>query len=360
MNILKRLTVVLISALVLSSNVLNCMAEDLVWPEGAKEDILNLAKEQDRFVLLFVGNYNCSLCKHSWGLFNDDPLRQIVEENYYTWFFSYYQINTSIRSDYEEVKIYIADYDANKALPADDRKPYNFPILALINPNDPDEDYTIYWAGGARKLEELYGFIANPPDLFAGNELTWYNDADKNEIIKLAKEQGKHIFKMVGKTTSPNTKKVLKQLNEEPLKSMLEDNYILWFSDIPVVTRSAGENEKTLSLPYISIIYPEHPNTALEEETGYQDVESLEEMIKKYTVSNEKIIDDNQVNVMGNVIRITNGNNKEQIKIFSLSGQQVASIRKNDFSIRIDATAYPKGVLIVNSSSGWSKKIVVH
>ena len=348
----------MIAVLMLFANAFICTATELDWPEGAKEDILKLAKEQDRFVLLFVGNHDCPLCKISWGLFDEDPLKQIVEENYNTWFFSYYLRNSSIRSDYEDVKLYIADYDANKSLPAADRKPFNFPILALINPDDPDEDFTIYWSGGARTYEELYRFITSPPDLFAGNTLTWYGDED--DCFKLAKEQGKYIFKLVGKVTSPNTKKVLKHLNEEPLKSMLEDNYILWFTTgVKETTASTYTEDSPVLHPYISIIYPDLWNTKLESSFGYKDAEELEAIIMKYTVSNEAIIADNQVTVAGNIIQITNRNNKEQIKIFSLSGQQVASIRKNDYSVRIDASAYPKGVLIVNSSSGWSKKIIV-
>ena len=358
MTHLKRLTIVLISAIMLFSNALICTATDLEWPEGAKEDILKLAKEQDRFVLLFVGNYDCPLCKYSWTLFDENPLRMIIEDNYYTWFFPYYLKGTTTRTDYEEVEIYIADYDANKALPAANRKPYNFPILALINPDDPDEDFTFFWGDGPRTEEELYDFITSPPDLFAGHELTWYTKED--EVFKLAKEQGKNIFKLVGKATSPNTKKVLKQLNEDPLKTLLEDHYILWFSsDISKLKASTYVDETPLSLPFITIIYPDDPNAKVESTMGYQDVETLDAIIKKYSVSNEMIVSDNQVTVMGKVIQIANRNTQEQIKIFSLSGQQVASIRKNDFTVKIDASAYPKGVLIVNSSAGWSKKIII-
>jgi thioredoxin-related protein len=87
---LKKITAV-VSSLMLFSNVFVLAADDLVWPEGTKAEILKLAKEQDRFVLLFVGNYNCPLCQASWAYFNQNTLRQIIEDNYNTWFFSYYE-----------------------------------------------------------------------------------------------------------------------------------------------------------------------------------------------------------------------------------------------------------------------------
>jgi hypothetical protein len=141
---------------------------------------------------------------------------------------------------------------------------------------------------------------------------------------------------------------------------MLEDNYILWFTtEVKETTASTYAEDSPVLHPYISIIYPDLWDTKLESSFGYQDAKALETIIKKYTVSNETIIADNQVTVSGNIIQITNRNSKEQIKIFSLSGQQVASIRKNGYTAQIDASSYPKGVLVVAGSSGWSKKIIV-
>ena len=358
-NNLKRLTVITIFSCLLFANAFHCFADELKWLENDKEEIIKMAKEQDRFILLFVGNHDCPLCNISLQYFNDPSgkLRKIIDENYVTWFVSYYLPGPPwIQADLEPVSPYISDYESNKN--AGERT--NFPILAIINPDDPDEDFTSYWGTGARTIEELYNFISAPPDIMADQELTWHENKDK--VFGLAKEQGKNIFKFVGRPTSPNSNNVMKQLTANPLKELLDDNFILWYSsdDSDVQIRALGDEPNRHTLPYITIIDPDDPTNILDVMWGDMDVEQLEEFIKSNTpVSNEIISSDNIVTVQDNLLYISNLTKDEHIQIFTLSGQQIAFTRKNDNSITIDASNFPRGVVVVHSSTGWSKKIII-
>ena len=201
-----------------------------------------------------------------------------------------------------------------------------------------------------------------PPDLFEGQGLTWYEK--KDEAIRLAKEQGKNIFKLVGKPTSPNSKKVIKQLSVEPLKQLLEDSYILWFSsDVSEVPSNTLESDTNLIiLPYITVFDPKIPDHVLDVTWGTlaANVERLEEILLTHnTVSNGIIALDNNIIVASNIMQISNRNNNEQIQLFTITGQWVANIRKNDFTVHIDVSRFPKGTLIVCSSTGWNSKIII-
>jgi len=358
MNSLKNLPVLALLSLVLSFNASVCSAADLVWPEMDKEDIFKIAIEQDRFVLLFVGNYpeNCSHCRRALEYFNDPSkqLRSFIDDNYVTWFVPYYDRVTGRKNDLEQVALYVADYEYTKYQLG---LTTTFPILAVINPSDP-EDFTFFWSSGSKTEKQYYDFIAAPPDLFAGQQLTWHKD--KNEAFNLAKAQGKPVFKLIGKSTSPNTKKVMKQLTAEPLKSMLDKHFILWFSaDVSEINLNTYAEASAYTFPYISLIDPDEPDESLLSLSGYHTVETFEEIMKPFTVSNEWVALDNFVAVSGNTLHISNGRNNERIQVFTMAGQQVASIRKNGYSVTMDASSFPKGMLIIGSSSGWSQKIVI-
>ena len=254
-----------------------------------------------------------------------------------------------------EFESFIAGYLAIRNDPNDN---HGFPILCVINPDNPDEDATEYWGTMDYRTNEELLFAITPPDLFAGQELTWHEDEE--EVFTLAKQQGKPIFKLVGKATSPNSKKVIKQLTAEPLKPMLSEHFILWFSsDTSGINVNTYAETNSQTLPYIYIINPDEPEVILSEVKGYQDVEKLIELVIPFTVSNEIIELDNKVTVFGNMLQIANHINSEQIQLFTLNGQRIAIIRKNDYSIKIDASHFPKGTLIVYSSSGWSQKIIL-
>ena len=329
-----------------------------------KEKVFELAKEQDKLIFLFFGLNGCDYCAYASYLFSDtkNSLASTIAENYIPWAYKTYSnnITTKITDLYVHQLI---NYSYDKGLFT------RFPALILIDPEFPDSifkslDGKIINPDPAPptpdyvKIEGLRNLIT--VDLLSGSELTWYKD--KSEVFTLAKAQNKFIFKLVGRGTSPNSQKVMQQLNEVPLKQLLENNYILWYSvyepETTVGVELLSGKETVLTLPYISIIYPEEPEIELASEGGYQDVETLEDLLKTYTVSNEKILSENKVTFSDNTLRISNQTNNERIQVFTITGQRIASVSKNDYNATIDASYFPKGILIIHSSKGWSAKIV--
>ena len=330
----------LIITLLLLSSPFYCAADDLVWHEGKKEDIFKMAKDQDKFVLAILGSYTCGQCNRAKTWFNGS-LKTIVDNNYFTWFVVH---DSDI---YKTLSQYTAEYDALLMVIG---KPW--PIILIVNPDDTD-DFIIFWPPDSRN-EQIMRQKITPPGLLSFSQLTWYEN--KEEVFKLAKEQGKYILKFVGRATSPQSKKMMKQFNENPLRDMLEGNYILWYSsDMSEAKLEAGAAK---TLPYLSVIYPEDPDNLLEEEWGYKDNKTLEELFKNYTVSNDNIQPKDKAFVSGNILYISNQTSNEQIRIYSLTGQSFSTVRKNDFSIRIDVSNLPKGIFVIHSSAGWSAKVL--
>jgi len=362
MNRFKGFTVIIFSFFVLFSNVFFSEAQNNSewvfdrWSRD-KDEVFKLAKEQDRYVFLFFGLQNCTSCRAISEIFanQENRLSAIVEDDYVPW--AYKAINIANIQD-DTIK-----KNVNEVL---GKGASMLPFLFVIDP-DFSDSYERWLAGsdlplGPSRITELQKFITI--DLLTNSALTWYKDKDK--VLSLAREQNKYIFKLIGKGTSPNSQKVIELLNKSLLKDMLEKNYILWYSsDVSelnnVIKTNSGSEETAKTLPYIAIINPENPDKNLVLTFGYQDVEALEQILKTYSVSSHQIIasNNNKVTVWENVLEISNQINNEQIHVFSLAGQQVASVRKNDYTVKIDAGDFPKGVLIVYSSSGWSTKIMV-
>ena len=346
MNYLKNLFVTAIIFLLLFPSSYCHAADDLIWNEGEKEEIFETAREQDRFVLILLGTYSCGWCNQLKNWLNGS-LRKIMDDNYYPWFV--FQDSET----HQSISNYTAEYDALLAVIGKSR-----PIILIINPEETDDDFIIFWPPESRNEQTVRQKIT-PPSLLIYQDLNWHED--REDVFKLAEEQGKYILKLVGRATSPNSVKAIKQLNVSPLREILEDNYILWYSsDVSEANldgeASAGE-EAIKTLPYISIINPEEPDFLLEEVWGYKDGETLEDMLKQYTVSNEKILTNNTVFVSGNVLHISNQTLNEQIRIYSLDGQSISTLRKNDYTVTFDASNLPKGVFIIHSSAGWSAKV---
>jgi thioredoxin-related protein len=361
MKRLRIIVVLLISIMLLFANFSSGKAQDnsewvfTHWNTD-KDKVLKLAKEQDRYIFLFVGLHNCSSCGRVSSIFanTENRLDAFIDENYIPW--AYKLINTNMASiPNDTVKKFIYEIL--------DKGATTLPFLFVINPDFPDS--YIKWLAGndlptgpsaVTLLQELLTV-----DLLTGSALTWQKDKDK--VIGLAKEQKKYILKLTGKGTSPNCQKTMKQLENEPLKQIIEDNYILWFnSDVsseepprPLIGIPPGN----LNLPYITIIDPGNPGNALWRAYGYQEVTELKDILQSYIVSNEIITPINHVTVLGHVIHISNQTKNEEIQVFTLTGQQIAYLRKSDYTAQIDASSFPEGVLIVCSSTGWSKKIII-
>ena len=366
MNYLKKITVFAISALLLFAGPFFSAAQDYEtwvmdnWSKD-KEEAFKQAKEQDKFVLLFVGRPTCPTCRAMSELFcnPDNPFLQIFEDNFVTLYKCYDE-----EDDRADVFEYIEEYYYEREILGLVRQ---IPWLYIINPDREGESvismYRPYpeWRPDE---ETMLKFLAI--DLLDANELNWYAEEDK--VFELASEQEKLIFKFVGSGTSPNSQKVMDLLQEAPLKQILDDNFILWYvnndddcgCDIILTSDVVSKDMEiiTASLPYISIFDPNYPEDLLEDIWGVQDGETLEEILLKYAVANEKIPTINNVYVSGNLLIISNQIMNEQIKIYSLTGQGIASVSKNDFTISIDIAHLPKGIFVINSSAGWSAKIV--
>ena len=319
-----------------------------------KEKVFKLAKEQDRYIFLFFGRRYCPYSGRTSTIFGipDSQLRPIIDADYIPWAFQNPTSNLLAISD---------DYIKEFALDVFEKGASKFPFLFVINPDYPDS--YVKWLSGEsltnspNTIERLKNLLA--VDLLSNSTLTWYKN--KDQVFKLAKEQNKYIFKFVGKGTSPNSQKVIKQLNLSVLKDVLVKNYILWYSsDVSETMEVMSVEKDAKTLPYITIIFPEEPDYTLEQLWGYQEDETaLEGILKKYTVSNEKFLSVNKVSVSGKALLISNQTNNERIQVYSLSGQNIANFHKNDFSVHIDASDFPKGVLVIHSSVGWSAKVLL-
>lgn len=361
MNYLRCFIVLSISTFMLFSGADHVTAQFFNWSQN-RDEVFRLAKEQDRFVLLFVGRTNCSISKRTSDILSTNyyltqgsssstagPLKPLVDTHFIPW---YSARDNSL--NYELSKVYTTNYDnlVNQGLIT------SLPFVYVINPNEPGKVVASNW--GSRSVDTWQKILT--VNLLSDSQLKWHED--EASALKLAKQQNKYVFKLIGKGTSPNSQQLMKQLNTDPLKKLLEDNFI------PLYINASEENIdiKTLlgemkaagkSFPYIKIIYPQHPDDMLFESWGFQEGTSMENILKAYPVSNEPVLQERIVNVPGNLLQITNQVNKEQIYIFTLTGKQVASIPKNDTTLRIDVSSFPKGVLLVCSSAGWNSKIVI-
>ena len=366
MNYLKKTTVFAISALLLFASPFFSAAQDYEtwvmdnWSKD-KEEAFKQAKEQDKFVLLFVGRPTCPKCKETSELFcnPENSIKTFIEDNFITLYKCYDE-----EDDRADVFEYIEEYYYEREILGLVRQ---IPWLFIINPDREGESvismYRPYQEWSPDE-ETMLKFLSI--DLLDANELNWY--ADEDRVFELANEQEKLIFKFVGSGTSPNSQKVMELLQEAPLKQILDENFILWYvsndddcgCDIILTSEVVSKDMEIIpvSLPYISIIDPTYPEDLLEDIWGLQDKESLEELLLKYAVGNEKIPTVNNVYVSGNLLIISNQTMSEQIGIYTLTGQSIASVRKNDFTFSIDVAHLPKGIFVINSSAGWSAKIV--
>ncbi len=344
MNYSKILTTAIITTFLLCSNLLFCAAEDVVWYEN-KTEVFRLAKEQDKYIFLLSGRPTCANCNRTFGYINDDnePLKQIANENYILWYSHY---DNPVRKT--ESLPYITEPLATAVA---------LPLLCIINPNDPDKN--VASTSGGKTVDFLKNFMTIDSKLDKG--LTWYED--KDEAFRKAEEEKKYVLKLIGRGTSSNCQKVLQQLYEEPLKQLLEKNYILWYSsdlsEIEIDTNAGGSEEETKVPPYIYVVDPNEPETSVASTWGYQNTKALEETLKSFTVSNENInFTNNKVIISGNALHISNNIDDEQINIYTLTGQHISSIHKKEQSFAIDASPFPKGILVIHSSKGWSAKII--
>ena len=360
MNYLKHLSVTALSAILLWGGSFFCTAQSAFEWNTNKEEVFKQAKEQDKFILLLVGRTTCPACQDmSEMLCNPaNPFKQILDEKYVT-MYSWFDDEDSRNEVYEYIEQYYEERISGLAR--------QLPWLYIINPDKAGEIVaSSYRPYPEYRPDEITMRNFLTIDILESNNLDWYTDEDK--VFELAGEQNKNILRFQGDGTSPNSQKVMSLLMDNPLKQILEDNYILWYvddddcgCDVTTGTRYATRTGEDAGkpLPYISIINPKTPDAILEELWGIQEGEKLDEILKKYAMSNEKILPNQTIFVADNRLYISNKTNNEQLKIYSLTGQMIANVRKNDYTFQMNISGLPKGVLIVHSSTGWSAKIVI-
>ena len=202
-------------------------------------------------------------------------------------------------------------------------------------------------------------------DIYKG--MTWY--LDKSVALDSARSQNKQVLLVWGRFTCGNTNWVKNRLSEPPLKSIIEEHYILWFSNSNIYYPNSPEVADYLSvltgyitLPAICVIDTFDITVAHGLKTGPQSVEVLQEMLQGY-VSNDFIFDkdseSNHVYVVGDNLVVKGETTNEIISIFTIMGSLVDKFTKSEYEMIRDLSAYPKGVLLVTGSSGWSRKVVI-
>jgi hypothetical protein len=95
---------------------------------------------------------------------------------------------------------------------------------------------------------------------------------------------------------------------------------------------------------------------------GPTSLSELVEILENEYVANEKVTNNikggTNVFVSSNRLVVNTANANETISVYSLVGSLVDKFQKTEQNLSRDASSYPSGILIVSSSSGWTKKII--
>lgn len=201
-------------------------------------------------------------------------------------------------------------------------------------------------------------------DIYEG--MTWY--LRKSVALDLARSQGKQVFFVWGKTDCAFTNGVKKSLAQEPLKSIINENYVLWFAnyekykrDSPEVSDYLSELPSSITFPVICVInmYDEKIPHGLK--IGPQNSDDLQEMLIHH-VSNDYIIEKDipvSVYMSSGKLVIKNEIADEVVRIFGIDGSLKQQFHKTECHAIYNVSFYPKGIFIVTGASGWVRKIIV-
>ena len=314
-----------------------------------KAEVFRLAEEQDKFIFLLSGRFGCHQCQNITKILSEEPLLTLVNEEYILW-----HSNFDSQEQRNEIEVYLNQPYVNKS--------NELPLMHGINPKDPE--VSLWGRSGNTTVSILRRDLTFNLPLNEG--LYWHEN--KDDALIQARLQNKNIFRFIGRATSNNSVEMLKLLNENPLKQILQDNFILWYSryEDPVIKTMSGEDEENSEdeniykvPPYIYIIHPDEPDTNIDLGNGLQEPDKLKEMIEDVIVSNDIInSQDNNVSFSNNKIHISNKIDNELIKVYSTTGQLIYTLNKKGTIVTIDASSFPNGILIINSTSGWSGKVL--
>ena len=192
----------------------------------------------------------------------------------------------------------------------------------------------------------------------------WYESRD--EAFATAKEQNKNVLLLYGRTTCSNCNSVKQYINNAPISRIITESFILWFCDIDIPekkTEGLGYRAyyaESITLPLLCTIDPHNPMPALSYSTNRKTAKEIEAILKdNLPTANEEVAPTlNNVYIHNNTLTISNNSINETINIYTTAGQLIDSFNKKDNIITRNVFSYPKGVVFVNSSQGWSCKVV--
>lgn len=348
-------TLLLLVSLFTMSLVQSANAETK-WVTSKKEAI-ERAKKQGKFILLMEGNLKCSYCNSAKKLLAAEPLNSLLNDSYILWFAEVSKMEGRPYRDF----LPKSDYTA-------------FPYLYIIDPNDPDKpisqedpDNPYKSFKGKVTKEFLAGFLANGP---TANKPDGTEDwiLTKDYAFEQAQESGKQLFLFCWSPTCGICEDTRDSLFIEPFSGIIEKDYIIWYSNYRESHLKAEaqsyideiKNEAKL-LPMLFIIDPENPEKSLRSGWGRKNKEELEVFLTgdDGSVSNEAInTASTQVYISNNTLTISNDISSETIRVFDISGQQIDTFIKKEIQLNQPVSNYPKGVLIIHSSAGWTTKVV--
>lgn len=200
--------------------------------------------------------------------------------------------------------------------------------------------------------------------------MLWY--LDKEAAFKAAVDEKKQVYLLWGQPICYNCRLRREMLGRTGLKEIVDQNYILWYCDLntywytsPVVSDYlySLKEESAINLPVTCIIDTYDTTVAYGLMLGYMREESLVAYLNRY-VSNDLIVDDTseesiRAYVSGNILYIDSDKADESISVYSMAGSLIDKFSKTSGSYSRNTSIYPKGVLVVSSSAGWTRKIVV-
>ena len=130
----------------------------------------------------------------------------------------------------------------------------------------------------------LITFLLWGTSAFAG-ELTWLNSGEA--AFARAKLENKMVILFVGREGCGNCRYMRSQVFETekpPVKTLIEEHYVLWFSDIDNSTgwHPYAKGMKQFTLPLICLIDPDSDNKYEDRTTGRQHSPEFYSRLLKY------------------------------------------------------------------------------
>jgi hypothetical protein len=198
--------------------------------------------------------------------------------------------------------------------------------------------------------------------------MKWY--LRKSEALDSARAQGKQVLLLWGRFTCRYSQATESNIGHEPIKSIVDENYVLWLSECDKYTQSTPEVRSFLVglptenvlLPVLCVIDMFDEPTPYGLSWGPQYIgESplLLNLLNQYVDNDHIDVIDNssKISISQGSLVIKSEAANEVVSVYSVTGALIDKFRKTGYDYVRDASSYPSGVLIVTGSSGWTQKI---